>query len=113
MPGIGVVFDGAAGFLTFVVHFVLFDITIVDVLGGHSERLGERDEEVEQVHHLHTGILFVDLLVFGPPFPRKAVDQLGDLLRHGAGVVEGPLGFVLGGKTGKIDTDLLIEDLLH
>ena len=100
MPGIGVVFDGVAGFLTFVVHFVLFDITIVDVLGGHPQGLDQGDEEVKKVHHFHAGILFVDLLVLRPPFPRKTVDQLGDLLCHRAGVVQRPFGFVLRGEVG-------------
>ena len=87
MPGIGVVFDGVAGFLALVIHLVLFDIAVIDVLRGHPEGLGEGNQEMKKIHHLHPGILLVDLLVFGPPFPGKAVDQLGDLLGHGTGVV--------------------------
>ena len=32
MPGIGVVFDGVAGFLAFVIHLVLFDVAVVSDL---------------------------------------------------------------------------------
>ena len=113
MSGIGVVFDGVAGLLALVVHLVLFDVTVVDVLRGHTEGLGQGNEEVKQVDDLDAGVLFVDLLVFGPPFPGKTVDQLGDFLGHGPGVVEGPFGFVLGGKAGEIDSDLFVEDVLH
>ena len=113
MPGIGVVFDGVAGLLALVVYLVLFDVAVVDVLGGHAEGLSQRYKEMKKVDDLHPGVLFVDFLVLGPPLPRKAVDQLGNFLGHGSGVVESPFGFVLRGKTGKIDTDLFIEDLLH
>jgi len=34
-------------------------------------------------------------------------------LGHGAGVVEGPLGFVFGGEVGEIDPNLFIEEVLH
>ena len=58
--------------------------------------LGQRYKEMKKVDDLHPGVLFVDFLVLGPPLPRKAVDQLGNFLGHGPGVVERPLGFVLG-----------------
>ena len=47
MPGVGMVFDGVAGFLTLVIHLVLFDVTVIDVLRSHPEGLGEGDQEVE------------------------------------------------------------------
>ena len=113
MPGIGVVFDGVAGFLTLVIHLVLFDVTVIDVLCGHPEGLGEGNQEMKKIHHLHPSVLLVDLLVFGPPFPRKAVDQFGNFLRHRARVVEGPLGFFVWGEVSKIDPDLFVEEVLH
>ena len=68
---------------------------------------------MEQVDHFDAGVLFVDFLVFGPPFPWKAVDQFGQLLAHGAGVVEGPLGLILRREVGEVDPDLFVEDILH
>ena len=110
---IGVVFDRVAGFLAFVVHFVFLHVALIDVLGGHAESLGQRDEEVKEIDHFDAGVLFVDLLIFGPPFPRETVDQLSEFLRHGAGVVESPLGFFVWGEVGKIDPDLFVEEVLH
>jgi len=96
-----------------VIDFVFLHIALVDIFGGHAESLGEGDEEVKEVDDFDTGILFVEFLVFGPPFPGEAIDELGELLGHGAGVVEGPLGFVLGGEVGEIDPNLFIEEVLH
>ena len=39
MPGIGVIFDSVAGLLALVVHLVLFDVAVVNILG---ERLRQR-----------------------------------------------------------------------
>ena len=110
---IGVVFDRVAGFLAFVVHLVFLHVALIDVLGGHAESLGQRDEKVKEIDHFDAGILFVDLLIFGPPFPRETVDQLSEFLRHGAGVVESPLGFFVWREVGKIDPDLFVEEVLH
>lgn len=107
------VFDGVTGFLTLVVHLVLFDVAIVNILRGHAHGLRHGNEEVKEVDDFDAGVLFVDLLVFGPPFPRETIDQLGELLGHGAGVVERPLGFFVGGKVGQIDPDLFVEEVLH
>ena len=96
-----------------MIDFVFLHIALVDILGGHAESLGEGDEEVEEVDDFNAGILFVEFLVFGPPFPGEAIDELGEFLGHGAGVVEGPLGFVLGGEVGEIDPNLFIEEVLH
>ncbi len=96
-----------------MIHFVFLHIALVDILGGHPEGLGEGNEEVEEVDDFNAGVLFVEFLVFGPPFPGEAIDELGELLGHGAGVVESPLGFVLGGEVGEIDSNLFIEEVLH
>ena len=47
MPGVGVVFDGVTGFLTLVIHLVLFDVAVENILCSHPERLGEGNEEVK------------------------------------------------------------------
>ena len=96
-----------------MINFVFLHIALVDILGGHAESLGEGDEEVEEVDDFDTGILLVELLIFSPPFPREAIDELGEFLGHGAGVVEGPLGFVFGGEVGEVDPNLFIEEVLH
>ncbi len=96
-----------------MIDFVFLHIALVNILGGHAESLGEGDEEVKEVDDFDTGILFVEFLVFGPPFPGEAIDEFGELLGHGAGVVEGPLGFVFGGEVGEIDPNLFIEEVLH
>ena len=96
-----------------MIHFVFLHIALVDILGGHPESLGEGDEEVKKVDDFDTSVLLVEFLVFGPPFPGKAIDELGELLGHGAGVVESPLGFVLGGEVGEIDSNFFIEEVLH
>ena len=96
-----------------MIDFVFLHIALVDILGGHAESLGEGDEEVEEVDNFDAGVLLVEFLVFGPPFPGEAIDELGEFLGHGAGVVEGPLGFVLGGEVGEIDPNLFIEEVLH
>ena len=111
--GVGVVFDRVAGILAFMIHFVLFDVAIVNILRGHAHGLGHGNEEVKEVDDLDAGVLLVDLLVFGPPLPRETIDQLGQLLAHGARVVERPLGFFVGGKVGQIDPDLFVEEVLH
>ena len=73
----------------------------------------DSDEEVEKVNDFNASVLLVEFLVFGPPFPREAIDELGEFLGHGAGVVEGPLGFVLGGEVGEIHSNFFIEEVLH
>ena len=62
MSGIRLVLLGVATVLTVVVHLVLFNIGFVDIVGAHSEDLGNRDEEVEEVDHLDFGVLLVKLL---------------------------------------------------
>ncbi len=68
---------------------------------------------MEEVDDFDAGVLFVDLLVFGPPFPRKAIDEFSEFLGHGAGVVESPLGFLVGGEMSQIHPDLFVEEILH
>src|SRR5581483_664875 len=89
---VGLVLFHVAALLPLVVDLILLEVGLVDVLGAHSQRLGERYEEVEQVDHLDPRILLVVLLVFGPPLPRYGIDELGQFLLHRARVVEDPFG---------------------
>lgn len=68
---------------------------------------------MEEVDDFDAGVLLVDLLVFGPPFPRETIDEFGQLLAHGAGVVEGPFCFVVLRERGEVHPDLFIEEILH
>ena len=96
-----------------MIDFVFLHIALVDVFGGHAEGLGEGDEEVKEVDDFDAGVLLIEFLIFSPPFPGEAIDELGEFLGHGAGVVEGPLGFVLGGEVGEIHSNFFIEEVLH
>ena len=62
------------------VDLVFLYISLEDIVGTHAKRLREADEEVEQVDHLDAGILFVELLIFGPPFPRHTVGEFSQFL---------------------------------
>ena len=108
-----VVFLGVAGFLTLEVYGVFLHIGGEDVVGAHAEHLRHADEEVEEVHDFDAGVLLVEFLILGPPFPRNAVGQLGEFLLHGAGVVEEPLGFFLIAQAGGAHADAFVEGLLH
>ena len=68
---------------------------------------------MEEVDDFDAGVLLIDLLVFGPPFPRETIDEFGQLLAHGAGVVEGPFCFVVLRERGEVHPDLFIEEVLH
>src|ERR1043165_8989639 len=68
---------------------------------------------MEQVDPLHLGVLFVELLIFCPPLPRHRVDQLGRLLLQSTGVVEDPLGLFLVGRRRELDSDALVQRVLH
>ena len=59
------------------------------------------------------GVLLVEFLVFGPPFPRYAIGELGDFLTHGAAIVEGPLGFLLIGHGVGVHANALVQGFLH
>ena len=96
-----------------MIDFVFLHIALVDILGSHAEGLGEGDEKVKEVDDFDAGVLLVEFLVFGPPFPRETIDEFGQLLAHGAGVVEGPFCFVVWGERGEVDPDLFIEEVLH
>ena len=96
-----------------MVDLILFQVALVDIFGGHSEGLGEGDEKVEEVDDFDACVLLIDLLVFGPPFPRETIDEFGQLLAHGAGVVEGPFCFVVWRERGEVHPDLFIEEVLH
>ncbi len=47
MSGVGVIFDCVTGILALVIHLVFLHVALIDVLGGHTEGLGEGNEEVE------------------------------------------------------------------
>ena len=113
MPGVVVIFDCVTGILPLVIHLVFLHVALIDVLGGHAEGLGEGYEEVKQIDDLYAGVLFIDLLVFGPPFPGKAIDQFGQFLAHGAGIIEGPFGFFIGREIGQVDPDFFVQKVLH
>ena len=107
------IFDCVTGILAFVIHLVFLHVALIDVLCGHAEGLGEGYEEVEQVDDLHAGVLLVDFLVFGPPFPWEAINQFGEFLAHGPGIIEGPFGFFIGGEIGEVDPDFFVQKILH
>jgi len=113
MLRIGFVFFDVAAVLALVVDGVFLHVGLVNILGAHAERLRERDEKVKQVHDFDLGVLLVELLILGPPFPRHGVDQLGCLLLQGSRVVENPLRFFLVGCWGQIDADAGVEGGLH
>jgi hypothetical protein len=68
---------------------------------------------MEQIDHLDPGVLGIKGLVFGPPFPGHGIDQFGEFLGHGAGVVEHPLNPLLFGEGGGMDADALVELVLE
>ena len=96
-----------------MVDGVLLHVGLVNIVRRHAERLRDRHEEMEKVHDFDLGVLLVELLVFGPPLPRDAVDQLGRLLLHGPGVIEDPRRLFLLGRRGQIHSNALIQRILH
>src|ERR1044071_10145225 len=76
--GILLVLPGVTAFLPFEIHLVLFHVSLEDVVGAHAEHLREADETMKEIEHFDAGVLRVELLVFGPPFPGNAVGQFCD-----------------------------------
>ena len=113
MAGVVLVLLDVAGVLTLVVHGVLLEVSLIDVVRGHPEDLGDGDQEVEEVDDLDTCVLLVELLVLGPPLPGYGVGQLSHLLLHGTEVVEDPFDLFFLGHAGGFDADALVERLLH
>ncbi len=107
------VFGAVAAVLTGEIDLVLFGIGIVEIGRGHLEDLGDGDEEVKEIDDLDPGILFVELLVLGPPFPRDAIRQLGDFLGQCSAVVQDPLLALLVGHVGGVDADAFVKLLLE
>jgi len=89
-----VVLLDVAGLLPPEVDLVLLDVGIEHVIGAHAQHLRHADEKMKQVHHLDAGVLLIELLILGPPFPRHTVGEFGEFLRHGPAVVQNPFGFV-------------------
>lgn len=107
------VFLGVTTFLALEIHLVLLDIGVEHVVSAHAENLRKTDEKVKQIHDLDARVLLVELLILGPPFPRDAVGQFGDLLRHGAGVIENPLGLFLFAHAFHVDANTFVQGVLH
>src|ERR1035437_522449 len=106
------VFGVVAAVLPGKVDLVFLCVSVVKVGRSHLQNLGGRDEKVQQVDDLDTSVLFVKLLVFGPPFPRDAVGEFGDFLGHCAAVVEHPLLALFVGHVDSVDADAFVELLL-
>ena len=113
MAGVVLVLLDVAGILSLVVHGILLQVGLIDVVCGHAEDLGDGDEKVEEVDDLDAGVLLVELLVLGPPLPGHGVGQLSHLLLHSAEVVEDPFDLFFLGHAGGFDADALVERLLH
>jgi hypothetical protein len=108
-----VVFGRVTAVLAFEIHLVLFDVGGEDIVRVHAEDLRHADEKVKQIHDLDAGVLFVEFLIFGPPFPRNAVGQFSQLLLHGARVVQQPFGFIRFGHAIGLDTNAFVQGFLH
>ncbi len=67
------VFDRVPCFLSFEVDLVFLNVRIEQVVCGHPEYLGQTDQKVQQINHLHARILFIESLIFCPPLPWHAV----------------------------------------
>ena len=92
---------------------MFFGVGSVEILRCHFEDLGNGNKEVEEVNDFDAGVLFVEFLILGPPFPRHAVGEFSNFLGHSAAVVEHPLDALFLGHVGGIDADFEIERLLH
>ena len=82
MFGVVLVLDSIARILSLEVDGVLLEISVIDVVGAHSQDLGGADQEVEKIDHFHPGVLFLKFLIFCPPLPADATGQHGDFLAH-------------------------------
>lgn len=111
--GIGFVFSDVAGFLAFEIHFVLLHIGLEDIVSAHAQNLRSADEKVKKVDYFDASVLIIELLVFGPPFPRNTVGKFGNFLGHGAAIIEDPFCFFLIGHGVGVDADALVEGFLH
>ncbi|MFM1941822.1 MAG: hypothetical protein RI897_804 [Verrucomicrobiota bacterium] len=111
--GVVMVLFGVAGLLAFEVYRILFDVGLEDIVGAHTEDLGQADEEVEEVDDFDPGVLFIELLVFGPPFPGDAIGEFGHFLGHGAAVIEDPFRFFFVRHAIGDDADAFVEGFLH
>ena len=107
------VFGVVTAVLSGEIHLMFLGIGIVEVGRGHLQDLRNGNEEVEQIDDFNTGILFIELLVLGPPFPRHTVRQFGDLLGQRPAVVQHPLLPLLIGHMGRVDADSLVKLFLE
>ena len=66
---------------------VFLGVCLIKIVGGHSESLGDRNQEVQHIHNLDARVLGVEFLVFSPPFPRDGIHELRVFLREGAAII--------------------------
>jgi hypothetical protein len=95
------------------IHLMLLGIGVVEVGGGHFEDLRDGNEEMEQIDDFDPGILLVELLVLGPPFPWDAVGQFSDFLGQRPAIVQYPLLPLLVGHLGRVDANPFVKLLLE
>ena len=49
--------------LSLVVHFVLLKVSLVDIVGSHTQHLPQGNEKMEEIYDLDLGILFIEFLL--------------------------------------------------
>ena len=70
-----------------MIDLILFRISCVYILWGHTEDLRQRDQKVKQVDHFDLGILLVKLLILRPPLPWHRINEFRHFLLHRPRVV--------------------------
>jgi len=113
VPAVVFIFGLVTGSLPVKVDLVFLGVRSVEIFGCHFEHLRNGNQEVEEINHFDAGVLFVEFLVLGPPFPRDAVSQLRDFLCHRPAIVQDPLLALFVSHVGGVHADFQIEGLLH
>src|ERR1017187_7927058 len=111
--GIVLVLGRVTAVLTLEIHLVLFDVSGKHIVGAQAEHLRETDEKMEKINDLDPRVLVVEFLILCPPFPRHAVGEFGDFLRHGAAIIQNPFGFFRLAHAVGFDADAFVEGFLH
>ena len=109
MPAIFRVFCFVTGGLPVEVDLVLFGVGGVEIFRCHFENLSDGNEKVEKVDDFDAGILFVELLVFGPPFPWDTIREFSNLLAHSATVTQQPLLALGISQVCRVHANALVE----
>ena len=107
------VFNRVAAFLPFEIHFIFFAVGVEHVVRVHAEHLRERNEKMKQVNDLDARVLPVESLILRPPFPRHAVGELGDFLRHRATIIQNPFCLVRFAHAVGLNADAFVQGFLH